>query len=150
MLLSCVMAFLINYCVFWNTVLNSALTQTICGNLKVCNSHFSSYFKLQICRLFTGIILCTCYGASLFCLQNVKPKFLPHHNLSSGRKIFCSAGHRILMHVVILYIDCLIKLQFYCNISYLGRHLVQSIFQYVTIYLLVLIGKSHIYKVVQV
>uniref|UniRef100_A0A6P4AC21 nucleotide-sugar uncharacterized transporter 3-like isoform X5 n=1 Tax=Ziziphus jujuba TaxID=326968 RepID=A0A6P4AC21_ZIZJJ len=34
MLLSCVMAFLINYCVFWNTVLNSALTQTICGNLK--------------------------------------------------------------------------------------------------------------------
>ncbi|PON99838.1 Sugar phosphate transporter domain containing protein [Trema orientale] len=34
MLLSCVMAFLINYCVFWNTTLNSALTQTICGNLK--------------------------------------------------------------------------------------------------------------------
>ncbi|KAL5539545.1 hypothetical protein UlMin_045338 [Ulmus minor] len=34
MLLSCIMAFLINYCVFWNTTLNSALTQTICGNLK--------------------------------------------------------------------------------------------------------------------
>ncbi|KAL6221292.1 hypothetical protein ACLB2K_009043 [Fragaria x ananassa] len=34
MLLSCVMAFSINYCVFWNTTLNSALTQTICGNLK--------------------------------------------------------------------------------------------------------------------
>ncbi|GMY35817.1 nucleotide-sugar uncharacterized transporter 3-like isoform X1 [Fagus crenata] len=34
MLLSCVLAFLINYCVFWNTTLNSALTQTICGNLK--------------------------------------------------------------------------------------------------------------------
>ncbi|XP_068344719.1 UDP-N-acetylglucosamine transporter UGNT1-like [Pyrus communis] len=34
MLLSCVMAFSLNYCVFWNTTLNSALTQTICGNLK--------------------------------------------------------------------------------------------------------------------
>ncbi|CAL2275265.1 unnamed protein product [Prunus armeniaca] len=34
MLFSCVMAFSINYCVFWNTTLNSALTQTICGNLK--------------------------------------------------------------------------------------------------------------------
>ncbi|XP_060973095.1 UDP-N-acetylglucosamine transporter UGNT1 isoform X2 [Cannabis sativa] len=34
MVLSCVLAFLINYCVFWNTTLNSALTQTICGNLK--------------------------------------------------------------------------------------------------------------------
>ncbi|KAL2929714.1 Nucleotide-sugar uncharacterized transporter 3 [Bienertia sinuspersici] len=35
MLLSCVMAFLLNYTVFWNTTLNSALTQTICGNLKL-------------------------------------------------------------------------------------------------------------------
>ncbi|XP_057538334.1 UDP-N-acetylglucosamine transporter UGNT1-like [Amaranthus tricolor] len=34
MLLSCVMAFFLNYTVFWNTALNSALTQTICGNLK--------------------------------------------------------------------------------------------------------------------
>ncbi|KVI11680.1 protein of unknown function DUF250 [Cynara cardunculus var. scolymus] len=34
MLLSCVMAFLLNYVVFLNTTLNSALTQTICGNLK--------------------------------------------------------------------------------------------------------------------
>ncbi|KAK7836170.1 UDP-N-acetylglucosamine transporter UGNT1 [Quercus suber] len=33
-LLSCILAFLINYCVFLNTTLNSALTQTICGNLK--------------------------------------------------------------------------------------------------------------------
>ncbi|KAJ4831060.1 hypothetical protein Tsubulata_001802 [Turnera subulata] len=34
MLSSCIMAFLINYFVFLNTTLNSALTQTICGNLK--------------------------------------------------------------------------------------------------------------------
>ncbi|KAJ9163071.1 hypothetical protein P3X46_022785 [Hevea brasiliensis] len=34
MLLSCIMAFLINYFVFLNTTLNSALTQTICGNMK--------------------------------------------------------------------------------------------------------------------
>ncbi|PIN09861.1 Nucleotide-sugar transporter VRG4/SQV-7 [Handroanthus impetiginosus] len=32
--LSCVLAFLLNYSVFLNTTLNSALTQTICGNLK--------------------------------------------------------------------------------------------------------------------
>ncbi|XP_043723237.1 UDP-N-acetylglucosamine transporter UGNT1-like [Telopea speciosissima] len=34
MLLSCIMAFLLNYCIFVNTTLNSALTQTMCGNLK--------------------------------------------------------------------------------------------------------------------
>nr|GMC53954.1 UDP-sugar transporter sqv-7-like [Ipomoea batatas] len=34
MVLSCVMAFLLNYCVYLNTTINSALTQTICGNLK--------------------------------------------------------------------------------------------------------------------
>ncbi|CAN1120650.1 UDP-N-acetylglucosamine transporter UGNT1 [Linum perenne] len=34
MLLSCILAFLINYFVFLNTTINSALTQTICGNLK--------------------------------------------------------------------------------------------------------------------
>ncbi|KAJ4953990.1 hypothetical protein NE237_030822 [Protea cynaroides] len=34
MLLSCIMAFLLNYSIFLNTTLNSALTQTICGNLK--------------------------------------------------------------------------------------------------------------------
>ncbi|XP_050213343.1 UDP-N-acetylglucosamine transporter UGNT1-like [Mercurialis annua] len=34
MFLSCVMAFFINYFVFLNTTLNSALTQTICGNMK--------------------------------------------------------------------------------------------------------------------
>ncbi|KAA8522995.1 hypothetical protein F0562_009418 [Nyssa sinensis] len=34
MMLSCIMAFLLNYYVFLNTTLNSALTQTICGNLK--------------------------------------------------------------------------------------------------------------------
>lgn len=31
---SCVLAFLLNYAIFLNTSLNSALTQTICGNLK--------------------------------------------------------------------------------------------------------------------
>ncbi|XP_021727357.1 nucleotide-sugar uncharacterized transporter 3-like isoform X1 [Chenopodium quinoa] len=34
MFLSCILAFFLNYTVFWNTALNSALTQTICGNLK--------------------------------------------------------------------------------------------------------------------
>ncbi|XP_022883321.1 nucleotide-sugar uncharacterized transporter 3-like [Olea europaea var. sylvestris] len=34
MFLSCVVAFLLNYTVFLNTTVNSALTQSICGNLK--------------------------------------------------------------------------------------------------------------------
>lgn len=34
MLLSCVMAFFLNYSIFLNTALNSAVTQTMCGNLK--------------------------------------------------------------------------------------------------------------------
>ncbi|CAI0389230.1 unnamed protein product [Linum tenue] len=34
MLLSCILAFLINYFVFLNTAVNSAVTQSICGNLK--------------------------------------------------------------------------------------------------------------------
>lgn len=34
MLLSCGMAFCLNYAIFLNTTVNSALTQTICGNLK--------------------------------------------------------------------------------------------------------------------
>lgn len=34
MLLSCMMAFFLNYSIFLNTTLNSAVTQTMCGNLK--------------------------------------------------------------------------------------------------------------------
>ncbi|KAG2249849.1 hypothetical protein Bca52824_089477 [Brassica carinata] len=34
LLCSCVLAFLLNYIIFLNTTLNSALTQTICGNMK--------------------------------------------------------------------------------------------------------------------
>ena len=35
LLLSCILAFFLNYSIFLNTTLNSAVTQTICGNLKV-------------------------------------------------------------------------------------------------------------------
>lgn len=34
LLFSCILAFFLNYSIFLNTTLNSALTQTICGNLK--------------------------------------------------------------------------------------------------------------------
>jgi hypothetical protein len=34
-LASCILAFFLNYTIFLNTTLNSPLTQTICGNLKV-------------------------------------------------------------------------------------------------------------------
>jgi hypothetical protein len=36
LLCSCILAFFLNYSIFLNTTLNSPLTQTICGNLKVC------------------------------------------------------------------------------------------------------------------
>ncbi|XP_057959548.1 UDP-N-acetylglucosamine transporter UGNT1 isoform X2 [Malania oleifera] len=35
LLFSCILAFFLNYSIFLNTTLNSALTQTICGNLKI-------------------------------------------------------------------------------------------------------------------
>lgn len=41
LLCSCILAFFLNYSIFLNTTLNSALTQTICGNLKVCVTSFS-------------------------------------------------------------------------------------------------------------
>ena len=47
--LSCMLAFMINYSVFLNTTLNSALTHSICGNLKV---HLSLY-----CLCFLGTTL---------------------------------------------------------------------------------------------
>lgn len=34
LILSCMLAFFLNYTIFLNTTLNSAVTQTICGNLK--------------------------------------------------------------------------------------------------------------------
>ncbi|GAV85704.1 TPT domain-containing protein [Cephalotus follicularis] len=34
LLFSCILAFFLNYCIFLNTTLNSAVTQTICGNMK--------------------------------------------------------------------------------------------------------------------
>ena len=50
MLLSCIMAFFLNYFVFLNTTLNSALTQTICGNLKVCNAQLLYTQTLSFCH----------------------------------------------------------------------------------------------------
>lgn len=44
--LSCALAFLLNYSVFLNTTINSALTQTVCGNLKVCNMFLQSVMHI--------------------------------------------------------------------------------------------------------
>ncbi|XP_008795868.1 UDP-N-acetylglucosamine transporter UGNT1 isoform X2 [Phoenix dactylifera] len=44
LLLSCIMAFLLNYTVFLNTTVNSALTQTVCDNLKHFRI-FSQWFR---------------------------------------------------------------------------------------------------------
>jgi len=50
--LSCMMAFCLNYTIFLNTTINSALTQTMCGNLKVCCVSLSWLFNsLNVCSI---------------------------------------------------------------------------------------------------
>lgn len=51
LLLSCILAFFLNYSIFLNTTLNSALTQTICGNLKVWSE----------VPVFISLLKCFCY-----------------------------------------------------------------------------------------
>lgn len=57
---SCVLAFFLNYSIFLNTTLNSAVTQTICGNLKVSMDTFvyytSSHMRYWLC--FLTLLLC--------------------------------------------------------------------------------------------
>lgn len=53
--LSCTLAFALNYTIFMNTAVNSALTQTVCGNLKVwCVGHkgfeFLYFARLDKCH----------------------------------------------------------------------------------------------------
>ncbi len=49
--LSCIIAFCLNYTIFLNTTLNSALTQTMCGNLKV-----KCFFLWLKMRMSTGCL----------------------------------------------------------------------------------------------
>lgn len=56
MLMSCILAFFLNYCIFLNTTLNSAVTQTICGNLKVC-SPMNLFILLSFLIHLAGSIL---------------------------------------------------------------------------------------------
>ncbi|XP_072963747.1 UDP-N-acetylglucosamine transporter UGNT1-like [Typha angustifolia] len=46
LLLSCIVAFLLNYTIFLNTTLNSAVTQTMCGNMKV---RLHSFYPFPVC-----------------------------------------------------------------------------------------------------
>ena len=55
MLLSCILAFFLNYSIFLNTTLNSALTQTICGNLKVCFTVFLAYYVHNAYKFDTSL-----------------------------------------------------------------------------------------------
>lgn len=58
LLFSCILAFFLNYSIFLNTTLNSAVTQTICGNVKVCS--LASCFAINmwcISVLFHGVII---------------------------------------------------------------------------------------------
>ncbi|KAF3447105.1 hypothetical protein FNV43_RR12285 [Rhamnella rubrinervis] len=61
LLCSCILAFFLNYCIFLNTTLNSAVTQTICGNLK-------DFFTIGI-----GWLL---FGGLPFDILNVVGQFL--------------------------------------------------------------------------
>lgn len=60
---SCVLAFFLNYSIFLNTTLNSALTQTICGNLKVC---FTSFPLHLANKLYCSIMYKVLYGTVTF------------------------------------------------------------------------------------
>lgn len=72
MLLSCIMAFFLNYCIFLNTTLNSATTQTICGNMK------------DLFTIGLGWIL---FGGLPFDFFNVLGQFLGF--LGSGLYAYC-------------------------------------------------------------
>lgn len=65
MLLSCILAFFLNYSVFLNTTLNSALTQTMCGNLKVCTLTCWPFFMFT-CSC-TGLIFVLIVLGSIYC-----------------------------------------------------------------------------------
>jgi drug/metabolite transporter (DMT)-like permease len=70
--LSCIIAFCLNYTIFLNTTLNSALTQTMCGNLK------------DLGTVFFGWI---CFGGLPFDWLNVFGQFLGF--LGSGMYAYC-------------------------------------------------------------
>ncbi|KAL5697931.1 UDP-N-acetylglucosamine transporter ugnt1 [Ranunculus cassubicifolius] len=72
MLFSCIMAFFLNYSIFLNTTLNSALTQTMCGNMK---------------DLFTIGIGWILFGGLPFDLLNVIGQFLGF--FGSGLYAYC-------------------------------------------------------------
>jgi solute carrier family 35 protein len=71
--LSCIIAFCLNYTIFLNTTLNSALTQTMCGNLK------------DLGTVFFGWI---CFGGLPFDWLNVFGQFLGF--LGSGMYAYCT------------------------------------------------------------
>jgi drug/metabolite transporter (DMT)-like permease len=70
--LSCIIAFCLNYTIFLNTTLNSALTQTMCGNLK------------DLGTVFFGWI---CFGGLPFDWLNVFGQCLGF--LGSGMYAYC-------------------------------------------------------------
>ncbi|KAJ9559335.1 hypothetical protein OSB04_013949 [Centaurea solstitialis] len=72
LLLSCILAFFLNYSIFLNTTLNSAVTQTICGNLK---------------DLFTIAIGWMVFGGLPFDLLNVTGQLLGF--VGSGLYAYC-------------------------------------------------------------
>uniref|UniRef100_A0A453P340 Sugar phosphate transporter domain-containing protein n=1 Tax=Aegilops tauschii subsp. strangulata TaxID=200361 RepID=A0A453P340_AEGTS len=57
LLFSCTLAFLLNYTIFWNTILNSALTQSMCGNLKVWSPSNSST-RLNMRSILKSFMIC--------------------------------------------------------------------------------------------
>ncbi|KAF3602892.1 hypothetical protein F2Q69_00033025, partial [Brassica cretica] len=64
LLCSCVLAFLLNYIIFLNTTLNSALTQTICGNMKYCN--FGSLTQMNVIGQLLGF-----FGSVLYAYYKI-------------------------------------------------------------------------------
>jgi hypothetical protein len=68
LLCSCVLAFVLNYCIFLNTTLNSALTQTICGNMKVG-------FTLLVSPVQKKNVKLICQGETLNIISSLQDLF---------------------------------------------------------------------------
>ncbi|WVY89547.1 hypothetical protein V8G54_035061, partial [Vigna mungo] len=69
LLFSCILAFFLNYCIFLNTTLNSAVTQTICGNLKVVSGD-----AVKLCFHNDGIVYSIHHPFLYFILIDVLSK----------------------------------------------------------------------------
>eukprot|EP00475_Leptophrys_vorax_P018366 TRINITY_DN25090_c3_g1_i1.p1 TRINITY_DN25090_c3_g1~~TRINITY_DN25090_c3_g1_i1.p1 ORF type:complete len:471 (+),score=26.21 TRINITY_DN25090_c3_g1_i1:89-1501(+) len=107
--MSCAMAFTLNYTIFLNTALNSALTQTMCGNLKDLGTVGIGWALfgglpfdfLNVKQLWTYVVQQCHLHASAAAVDVLRGGDRPNPCLPSaaGRAVHCHPGH-VLRHGV--------------------------------------------------